>query len=435
LELQTWNLIFALAVISGAVYLMARRAEVRLVLLGAALLLTTASGRPLAFFDTFTAAMVAEMVAPICAAMGFAAVLTATGCDRHLVRLLVAPLRRSKWLVVPGGILTGYLVNMAIPSQTSTAATLGPILIPLLLAAGVGPDVAGAALVLGASFGGDLLNPAAQDILTLRNSTGIPAPEISARVVPAGVAGVAVAAVVFSVLARRWQGTNAAEEVSAPAEAVRISILRALVPLLPIVLLLVAYGGWEPLAWLIPPAGTPLEGALPVVRAMLIGTLCAMAISWRQVEAVARGLFEGMGAAYASIISLTISARCFGVGIAAIGLSEAILRITGGNAALSQGLAVVFPWALALLSGSGSGPVATFGETFLAGGASAHGSATTAALACLGGAFGRTMSPVAAVVVYSAGLVGLSPLLLVRRLVPALLAGAAVAIAITILRG
>jgi C4-dicarboxylate transporter len=36
------------------------------------------------------------------------------------------------------------------------------------------------------------------------------------------------------------------------------------------------------------------------------------------------------------------------------------------------------------------------------------------------------MSPVSAVVVYSAGLVGLSPVLVIRRFLPALLAGAAV---------
>jgi C4-dicarboxylate transporter len=55
-----------------------------------------------------------------------------------------------------------------------------------------------------------------------------------------------------------------------------------------------------------------------------------------------------------------------------------------------------------------------------------------AALACFGGAFGRTMSPVAAVVVYTSGLVGVSPVLLIRKLLPALLAGAAVAMAVAV---
>src|SRR5207248_8665025 len=109
----------------------------------------------------------------------------------------------APWLVVPGGILAAYLVNMAVPSQTSTAAAVGPILAPLMLATGISAEVAGAALVLGASFGGDLLNPGAQDVQALAGVTGLYAPAISARVIPAGLAGALTAAVVFTLLHRR----------------------------------------------------------------------------------------------------------------------------------------------------------------------------------------------------------------------------------------
>ena len=52
----------------------------------------------------------------------------------------------SRFRIIPGVILAAYLVNMAVPSQTSTAAALGPIVVPLLLAGGFAPDVAGAGL-------------------------------------------------------------------------------------------------------------------------------------------------------------------------------------------------------------------------------------------------------------------------------------------------
>src|SRR4051812_31863958 len=81
----------ALLILVAAVVLLVRRVEVRLVLLGAGLLLATLAGRPLALADAFAEGMVAAMVAPICAAMGFAAVLNRTGCDRHLVHLLLVP--------------------------------------------------------------------------------------------------------------------------------------------------------------------------------------------------------------------------------------------------------------------------------------------------------------------------------------------------------
>ena len=48
------------------------------------------------------------------------AVLRATGCDRHLVHLLIRPLRRARWAALPGGIAAAYLVNLAVPSQSSS---------------------------------------------------------------------------------------------------------------------------------------------------------------------------------------------------------------------------------------------------------------------------------------------------------------------------
>jgi DcuC family C4-dicarboxylate transporter len=57
---------------------------------------------------------------------------------------------------------------------------------------------------------------------------------------------------------------------------------------------------------------------------------------------------------------------------------------------------------------------------------------TLGALACFGGAFGRTMSPVSAVVVYGSGLVRQQTLTVIRHLLPALLAGAAVSLALAV---
>src|SRR5262245_15731340 len=196
-------LILTLLILAATVYLMARQVEVRLVLLGAGLLLALLAGNPLVITDTFTRAMVAGMVAPICAAMGFAMVLKETGCDRHLVHLLLTPLRRLRVLLLPGGILVAYLVNIAVSSQTSTAAALGPILVPLLLASGYSPLVAGAALILGASFGGDLLNPGAQDIQAIAGITHLPAAELSRRIIPASLVGVLTATIVFTLLKGR----------------------------------------------------------------------------------------------------------------------------------------------------------------------------------------------------------------------------------------
>lgn len=422
----------SLIVVAAAVYFMVRRYEVRLVLLASGLLLGLIAGRPLLLFDTFARAMVAGMVGPICAAMGFAAVVSATGCDKHLVHLLLMPIRRLRPLMLPGGVLVAYLVNMAVSSQTSTAAAIGPILVPLLLAAGFSKEVSGAALLLGASYGGDLLNPGAQDVVAIASVAQVPAPQLSARVIPASVAGAFTAALAFALLNRL--GEASPEAAATPqAEEFRVSLLHAVVPMVPIALLLLAYGGFGPLAFVIatPPGDEwkPFAGSLPIVRAMLIGVVLALGVAHRDIQRLTRTMFTGIGEAYGTIISLTITAQCFGAGVAAVGLSAKLLEMARALGFLAL-LAAGFPWALALLSGSGSGPILTFAQTFLPGLGPGDDSVRLAALACFGGAFGRTMSPVAAVVVYCSGLVAVSPIALIRRLAPAIVAGAMVSFAL-----
>jgi DcuC family C4-dicarboxylate transporter len=433
--------VLAALILAISLALMIRRVDVRIVLIGAGLGLAALAGRPLAVADTFTRAMVAPMVAPICASMGFATVLGVTGCDRQLVLLLTRPLRRARWAVLPGGIAAAYLVNLAVPSQSSTAAMLGPVLLPLIVASGRVREVAAAALVLGSSFGGDLLNPGSQDVQSIAGTTGIRAEQLHSRVVPASLTGLSVAAVAFALLNRR-----AAVGVEKPLEIqdkggdpppIGISsYFKAFVPLVPICLLLLAHSGWPPMAWLIRlPSGEdwrPLAGALPVVRAMLIGVITAAILGFREIARLARGFFDGMGSAYGNVIALTISAQCFGAGVAAAGLGDSLLRHVGGSRWALATSAVAMPWGLAALSGSGSGPVLAFAEIGLAPLGDRPGIESLGALTCLGAAFGRTMSPVSAVVVCGAGLAGVSPFGVIRRLLPALLAGAAAAVAMAL---
>ena len=61
------------------------------------------------------------------------------------------------------------------------------------------------------------------------------------------------------------------------------------------------------------------------------------------------------------------------------------------------------------------------------------GVATLGALTCLSAAFGRTMSPVSAVVLCGSGLAGSPPLELIRELLLALLAGAAVSLGLVLI--
>src|ERR1700758_120577 len=97
------TLLAGLAVIAVAVFAVVRRVDVRLALTLAALALGLLARQLEVIVQTFLATLSKEQfVVPICSAMGFAYVLRQTGCDQHLVHLLVRPLERMRSLLVPG---------------------------------------------------------------------------------------------------------------------------------------------------------------------------------------------------------------------------------------------------------------------------------------------------------------------------------------------
>src|SRR5205823_2387750 len=115
-----------LLVIALTVLAVLRRAEVRLTLLLAALVLGLLAGDPMRIVKAFLVGFTDEkFLLPIGTCMGFAYVLRHTGCDRHLILLLLRPLQRVRFLLVPGVVLVGLLVNVPIISQSSTAIAVG----------------------------------------------------------------------------------------------------------------------------------------------------------------------------------------------------------------------------------------------------------------------------------------------------------------------
>lgn len=421
------NTLPSLAIVILAVVLVARRADVRLVLGLSALALFALGGR---FPDAFRA-LAAEManhktVVPICSALGFAYVLKLTECDKHLVQFLVGPLRRVRILLIPGGVAAGYLVNTAVVSQTGTAAVLGPILVPLLRAGGMEPKTVGALLLLGSSMGGELFNPGAVEVVTLSEITGLAPPAIVARSARLNLLACGAALLVFWRLA--VVGERQPDESAPEPPHFRVHPLKAIVPMVPVAILF-AWPGFLPM-----PGGVvskevrELTSSATILTAMLIGSALAGATSPRKVGALMPAFFEGAGYAYTHVISLIVTATAFAKGMEACGL---IAALTSGLEKLPSWAALVvgglMAWALATLSGSGIAPAVAV-MRLLVPSAEALGLdpvrlGTTIALAAH---FGRTMSPVAAVALFSASITGTSAVDLVKRVALPLLAGGVV---------
>lgn len=454
--------IFALIMVASAVVLVIKGFDVRLVLLGAALLIAAAAGDitlvPREFLATFSNE---KFVVPICTAMGFAFVLKHTGCDRHLVLLLVNPLRNFRALLVPGVIAIGFLVNIPLVSQTSTAVCLGAVVVPLMRAVGYSMATIGATLLLGASIGGELLNPGAPELLTVFTQTGVPTTVMATEYMPRPVfTQLAIATGVFWLMSLWWE-KSAAKETTARAAAPgptgstqvssipspfasgngpdlveagvdRVNLARALVPFVPLVLLFATAPPFSfidiPDAWVIAtqPDGSrdPAYSSRLIGLAMLVGVLVAAAVTPSKARDSVKEFFAGAGYGFANVVSLIVTANCFGKAIQSAGLANLLGDLIEKVPGLIHSLAALVPLAFAAISGSGMASTQSLYGFF-------HDPAVKlgldpvaiGSLVSLGSAAGRTMSPVAAVVLMCAALTGTNPFTLVKRVAIPLLAG------------
>ena len=428
----------SLAVVGLAVTAIVRGREVRLVLIVAAMALGCLAGDPSPIVREFLATFSSEkFVVPICCAMGFAYILRHTGCDVQLVRLLMKPVSRVRFLLIPGVLLVAFTVNIPVISQTSVAVCVGPVVIPLLKAAGYGARTIAACLALGASMGGELLNPGAPELLTVRGKTGIETMVLARQFIPPLLAPYAlVAGLVFWIRSIREDREGTIPEQSTTPLPEKIILFRAMVPLVPLMLLFLT---GPPLNWIVIPqhwlASTAESfGSRLIGVAMLIGVVCALCTSPRQAKDGAKQFFEGAGYGFTNVISLIVTGACFAEGMKLCGLAAALGQLIAGSPELMLPLAAAVPMLFAFISGSGiastKGLYEFFHDPALALG---HDPNAVGAVVSMGAAAGRTMSPVAAVVLMSGTLTGAKPFDVVRRVAPPLVAGLIVSVALRML--
>jgi DcuC family C4-dicarboxylate transporter len=430
-------LIVGLVVIALAMIAIARRVDVRLVMFLAALALGVTAGDVMAVLRTFFRTFSSEQfVVPICCSMGFAYVLKHTGCDQHLVQLLAKPLRIARPLVIPGAVCVGFTVNAAVISQASTAVTVGTVLIPLLRAARLSPTTIGATLLIGASLGGELLNPGAPELRTISTTLNVETAACVARVAPLLFGQLAVATILFWGTCLWSEAHSRSEPVeSESAEpSFRVNPFKAIVPLVPLALLLAAGPPIHlfsvPREWLLDRPNSPSYGVRLIGVTMLLGCGLAVAAAPRSAGASARQFFEGAGHAFTTIVAVIVTAQCFGKGVELIGLAAVVGDLIRANPGWLWGLAGAVALTFAALCGSGMAATQSLFRFFAVEGLGVETLLRVGAVVSIAAAAGRTMSPVAAVVLMSSTMTGSQPLAIARRVALPLLAATAVTVAL-----
>lgn len=453
-----WSLVLGCLVVAAAVVGVARRIDVRLVLFLAACALGAIAGDFGPIIRTFISTFSSEQfIVPICSAMGFAQVLRHSGCDQHLVQLLVKPIRRFRVLLIPGAVVVGCIVNISVISQASTAVAVGAVLVPLLRAARLSNTTIGATLLLGSSIGGELLNPGAPEMNTVARVLKTESAECIERVLPLLLVQVGVATAVFwwmSVRSERRDPLSADSSSNEELPVFHVNLFKAAVPIIPLALLMVVGPPFNlvsiPKHWLVDPSRlaamrpemndvvgaaydqwvretqTASFSSRLIGVSMLIGAILAALASPSRAAATAKVYFEGAGFAFTNIVSLIVVAACFGAGIKLLHLDAPIRDLIGQRPDLVWPLAGTTTLAFAVLSGSGMAATQSLFEIFALRALGTETLLRVGALTSIAAAAGRTMSPVAAVVLTCGKLTDSEPLAIARRVaVPLLIATAA----------
>jgi C4-dicarboxylate transporter, DcuC family len=407
-----------------------RRAEVRLALLTSGLVMTILSLNLQAFSDAFMKSMTtAGLISVILPAMGFAAIMEMTGCNAHLVKVMTDPLLKVRVVLVPGAMLVTYLINTAISSAAGCTAAVGVILIPAMMAAGVHPAMAASAVFAGTW--GSVFSPGSPHPAMIAKIANISVVDVILAHKTASIAAALVVALILFAETklfkqdRDWTPEKAGVDLGKLATAKRPSIeavnyLMAIIPVVPLLLLLITVPQFGITTKLLPKGLTVLE-------AMLIGSLLGMLVTWSNPTKVVTEFFDGMGRAYSFVIGIIIAAGVFIGGLEAAGVINSFLAVLKEAKSAVPLLGTFGPFIIAVLSGSGDAAAIAF-NTAVTPHAAQFGitSVGLGNMAWVGGALGRSMSPVAAACIIGAGFAGVSPFELAKRNAVPMLAAAVV---------
>lgn len=425
--METLRLLLALAGIVAVVALLIMKKDTKTVLIGVGLALCVLCLKPLDGLGAFTSYMTkAGLIKAICASMGFAFVMKFTGCDRALVNLLTRPLGNIGFLLIPIVVALTYFINIAIPSAAGCSAAVGATLIPVMMAAGVKPEMAGAAVFAG-TFGSVLSPGSAHNVfvadMVKAHNPSYTVQDVIAVQFSSAITALIVVLIVMSItaivckdytkganyLAQKEGGANSADGSNLDAQPQKINVLYALMPLVPLVILVIGGTSLNQVSFL-------KWTKMGVAEAMLLGAILTIAVTLTDPQKITKEFFKGMGSAYAEIIGIIIAAGVFVAGLSACGAIDFVIEWLKNEQGYVKFGGTFVPFFMGIVTGSGDAASMAFNTAV-----TVHADALgfeqdkLGMAVAISGALGRSASPIAGACIVCAGLAMVSPIQIAKR--------------------
>jgi DcuC family C4-dicarboxylate transporter len=360
----------------------------------------------------------------IMAAGGFADYMDHIKASNSMVNLCIKPLQMIKapYLILAIGYILSQLLHVAISSAAGLAMLLLVTFFPVLVRLGV--SKAAAASMIGMSAFMDLGPAVGTANLAAKHAGMETAIYFAHYQLPVATGVMLVVAVLIFFTARYFDakdGHVVAQQHHQPQtdeSSEKVPAFYAFLPVFPVILVIV----FSPLV--------VSSIKIDVVTAMIIGTLLAFfceLLVRRDFKAACKGIqvfFKGMGSMFTSIVSLLVCADVFAQGLQIIGAVDFIIQTVQaagfgfGNMTVVMALLVCVTAAL-----TGSGVAAFFSFSGLAPGIAAKFGESAVSMILpmqLMAGMGRSISPVAGVIIAVSKAGECSPFMIVRRtLIPA----------------
>lgn len=360
----------------------------------------------------------------IMAAGGFADYMDHIKASNSMVNLCIKPLQMIKapYLILAIGYILSQLLHVAISSAAGLAMLLLVTFFPVLVRLGV--SKAAAASMIGMSAFMDLGPAVGTANLAAKHAGMETAVYFAHYQLPVATGVMLAVAVLIFFTARYFDAkdghivTQLQVEQPTSQDTAKVPAFYAFLPVFPVILVIV----FSPLVI--------SNIKIDVVTAMIIGTLLAFfceLLVRRDFKTACKGIqvfFKGMGTMFTSIVSLLVCADVFAQGLQIIGAVDFIIHTVQaagfgfGNMTIVMALLVCVTAAL-----TGSGVAAFFSFSGLAPGIAAKFGESAVSMILpmqLMAGMGRSISPVAGVIIAVSKAGECSPFMIVRRtLIPA----------------